>query len=172
MTTALSPFSERQLRDVFGRFPSSVVAVCALLDGRPDGMAVSTFVPVSLDPPLIAICVACSSQTWPRLLSSPRLGISLLSEGQAVAARRLAAKEGNRFEQLETRATESGAVFLLGASAWLETHVVSQAPAGDHCFAVLGIDSVDVDDGFEPLVFHRSTFRSMGSRPPGNGSPR
>lgn len=45
------------LRRVFAHFPSGVVAVSAEVDGEPRGMAVSTFVPVSLDPPLVSFCV-------------------------------------------------------------------------------------------------------------------
>ena len=55
------------LRRAFANFPSGVVAVCAEVDGVPHGLAVSTFVPVSLDPPLVSFCVQNSSSTWPRL---------------------------------------------------------------------------------------------------------
>lgn len=55
------------LRAVFGCFPSGVIAVCAMRDGRLDGMAASAFTAVSLDPPLVSVCAQETSATWPRL---------------------------------------------------------------------------------------------------------
>ena len=46
-------FDSRTLRNAFGCFPSGVTAICAMIDGEPDGMAASSFVAVSLDPPLV-----------------------------------------------------------------------------------------------------------------------
>lgn len=66
------------LREAFGHFPTGVVAIAAEIDGTRTGLAASTFVPVSLDPPLVAFCVQNSSTTWPNLRGAPRLGISVL----------------------------------------------------------------------------------------------
>jgi hypothetical protein len=54
-----------RLRRVFSAFPSGVTAVSALIDGRPVGIAASSFTSVSLDPPLVSVCIAHSSTTWP-----------------------------------------------------------------------------------------------------------
>ncbi len=96
--TELSPAA---LRDAFGHFPSGVIAVAAEVDGSRVGLAASTFVPVSLDPPLVSFCVQNTSETWPRLEKLPALGISLLHEGHDSAARTLAAKTGDRFAGLD-----------------------------------------------------------------------
>ncbi|OQS19008.1 oxidoreductase, partial [Nocardia donostiensis] len=61
------------LRRAFAHFPSGVVAVCAEIDGQRYGIAVSTFVPVSLDPPLVSFCVQNTSATWQRLSQVDRL---------------------------------------------------------------------------------------------------
>lgn len=78
------------LRRAFAQFPSGVVAVCAHIDRQPVGLAVSTFVPVSLNPPLVSISIRHESATWPRLRRAPRLGINVLGEGQEHIARTLA----------------------------------------------------------------------------------
>ena len=62
--TELSPTS---LREAFGHFPTGVVAIAAEVEGTRIGLAASTFVPVSLDPPLVSFCVQNSSNTWPKL---------------------------------------------------------------------------------------------------------
>ena len=54
------------LREAFGHFPSGVIAIAAEVDGTRVGLAASTFVPVSLDPPLVSFCVQNTSTTWPQ----------------------------------------------------------------------------------------------------------
>src|SRR3546814_7956938 len=58
-----------QLRAAFGCFPSGITAVCALIDGKPVGMAASSFTSVSLDPPLVSVCIQNRSKTWRQLRS-------------------------------------------------------------------------------------------------------
>ncbi len=135
----LSPSS---LREAFGHFPSGVIAIAAEVDGTRVGLAASTFVPVSLDPPLVSFCVQNTSTTWPRLAGAPSLGISVLGESHDAAARTLAAKTGDRFAGLDTASTERGAVFVEGTSVWLESSVEQLVPAGDHTIVVLRVSSI------------------------------
>src|SRR5690348_700561 len=114
-------FSPAALREAFGHFPSGVIAIAAEVDGVLVGLAASTFVPVSLDPPLVSFCVQNTSETWPKLKDLPKLGISVLGEAHDEAARTLAAKTGDRFAGLETVSAESGAVFVAGTSVWVES---------------------------------------------------
>ncbi|CAN5422852.1 flavin reductase family protein [soil metagenome] len=158
--TDLSPTS---LREAFGHFPSGVIAIAAEVDGVRVGLAASTFVPVSLDPPLVSFCVQNSSTTWPKLKDLPLLGISLLGEAHDAAARTLAAKTGDRFAGLNTVSTDGGAVFIDGTSVWLESAIEQEVPAGDHVIVVLRVHAVTLHDEVAPIVFHRSTFRKLGA---------
>jgi len=78
------------LRRVFGAFPTGVTALAAEVNGTPTGIAASSFTSVSLDPPIVSVCVAHSSTTWPMLRTADRLGVSVLGAHQAHAARQLA----------------------------------------------------------------------------------
>jgi flavin reductase (DIM6/NTAB) family NADH-FMN oxidoreductase RutF len=151
------------LREAFGHFPSGVVAIAAQVDGNRVGLAVSTFVPVSLEPPLVSFCVQNTSTTWPKLEAAPMLGISVLGESHDAAARTLAAKTGDRFAGLETVSNDSGAVFIKGTGLWLESAVEQLIPAGDHIIVVLRVNEVTVDAEVAPIVFHRSGFRRLGA---------
>ncbi|AGZ51750.1 flavin reductase family protein [Mycobacterium kansasii] len=157
-----SNLTPSSLREAFGHFPSGVVAIAAEIDGIREGLAASTFVPVSLDPPLVSFCVQNMSTTWPRLKVAPMLGISVLGETHDEAARTLAAKTGDRFAGLETVSSDSGAVFVKGTSLWLESAIEQLIPAGDHTIVVLRVNQVTVDADVAPIVFHRSVFRRLG----------
>ena len=150
------------LREAFGHFPSGIIAIAAEVDGVRVGLAASTFVPVSLEPPLVSFCVQNTSTTWPKLKDVRALGISVLGESHDGAARSLAAKTGDRFADLETESFDSGAVFIRGTSLWMETAIEQLIPAGDHTIVVLQVSDVRVDPDIAPIVFHRSIFRRLG----------
>ncbi|MCW2683808.1 MAG: hsaB [Blastococcus sp.] len=149
------------LRRAFGTFPSGVVALCAVVDGEPQGMVASSFVTVSLEPPLVAFCVQWTSTTWPQLENRPRIGVSVLGESHDAAARQLASKVGSRFADLPVQTTEDGAIFLHGAGAWLDCSVEGKVPAGDHGIVLLRMHAITLHDGIAPLVFAGSTFRRL-----------
>jgi flavin reductase (DIM6/NTAB) family NADH-FMN oxidoreductase RutF len=152
-----------RLRRVFGVFPTGVAALAALVDGVPVGMAASSFTSVSLDPPLVSVCIAQTSTTWPVLSRAPRVGVSILSWTQVRHGRQLAAKHADRFAELEWRGTADGAVVLQGSAGWLDTSVEQQVRAGDHDIVVLRVHDLDAI-GTEPLVFHASRFRTLKAR--------
>ncbi|SEO98146.1 flavin reductase family protein [Amycolatopsis saalfeldensis] len=150
-----------QLRQAYGCFPSGVTAVCALEDGVPVGIAASSFTPVSMDPPLVSLCVQNTSATWPRLRPLPRLGVSVLGQDQNAAARRLAAKDGDRFAELGLTRTDDGGVLVHGAVAWLDCSVHAEVPAGDHAIVLLWVHALRASPEDAPLVFHGSRFRRL-----------
>ncbi len=158
-TTELSSSS---LREAFGHYPTGVIAIAAEVSGTRVGLAASTFVPVSLDPPLVSFCVQNTSETWPKLADVPLLGISVLGESHDVAARTLAAKTGDRFAGLQTE-SRNGAVFIHGTSVWLESAIEQLIPAGDHTIVILRVTDITVHDDVAPIVFHRSSFRRLSS---------
>lgn len=159
MTTTI--FDPLRLRHVFGAFPSGVAAVAAVVDGRPAGIAASSFTSVSLEPALVSLCIAHSSRTWPALRAAPRLGVSILSASQEPAVRQLSSRAGDRFAGLGWRVTGDGAVLLDEASGWLETSIDQVVRAGDHDIVVLRVHDLDADHDVSPLVFHASRFRRL-----------
>jgi flavin reductase (DIM6/NTAB) family NADH-FMN oxidoreductase RutF len=149
------------LRRVFGTFPTGVTAVAAFDGDVPLGLAASSFTSVSLDPPIVSVCIAHSSRTWPRIRRGPRVGISVLGEHQEEACRRLAARDVDRFASLRWRAAASGAVFVEGSSAWLDCSVHQEVAVGDHDVILLQVHAFDADPAVAPLVFHGSRFRQL-----------
>ena len=157
-----SPASDTDhLRRVFGAYPTGVAALAALVDGKPVGMAASSFTSVSLSPPIVSVCIAHSSSTWPVLRRTRRLGLSVLGVDQADVCKALAARGTDRFAGVHWRETFGGAVLLDGASAWIETSIRQVVRAGDHDIVLLDVHDLDRTDDVAPLVFHGSAFRRL-----------
>jgi flavin reductase (DIM6/NTAB) family NADH-FMN oxidoreductase RutF len=157
----LEPLDPHVLRSAFACFPSGVTALCAMVDGQPAGMAASSFTSVSLDPPLVSVCVAHTSTTWPVLARAERLGVSVLSDAHSQVARALAAKGTDRFAGVDWEHAENGAIFVHGSVLWLSCAVHGRFPAGDHDVVLLRILSLRSYPEVAPMVFHGSAFRSL-----------
>jgi flavin reductase (DIM6/NTAB) family NADH-FMN oxidoreductase RutF len=149
------------LRRVFAAFPTGVTAVAALVDGAPVGLAANSFTSVSLDPPMVSVCVAHSSTTWPALRTVARCGVSILGAHHEEACRQLSARGTDRFAALDWRAAADGAVVISGGSAWFDCSIERHIPAGDHDIVLLRVHDLDVDSTVAPLVFHGSQFRRL-----------
>ncbi len=150
-----------RLRRLYSRYPTGVAAVCAVRDGQPVGIVATSFTPVSMEPALVSICVQHISTTWPQLSRDGHLGVSVLAEGHADMSRQLAAKNVDRFAGLTWFGSDSSALFLADAAAWLDCKIVSSITAGDHNVVLMEVKSAACDETVSPLIFHDSRFRSM-----------
>ena len=149
-----------RLREVFGIFPTGVVAVAAVVDGVPVGLAASSFTSVSLDPPLVSFSIANSSKTWPDLRRAAHVGVTILADHHTGVARQLAGAVERRFDALLLTETPEGAVTLDDGLAQFDTTIHAEVPAGDHTIVLLRLHAVGRPGHGrgEPLVFHRSRF--------------
>jgi len=145
------------LRNAFGVFPTGVVAVAALIDGRPVGLAASSFTSVSLDPPLVSFSVANASKTWPDLRRSTHLGVTILAEHHGEVCRQLAGPPEERFDAIAVSVSDDGAVTLDEGLARFDCTIYREVEAGDHLIVLLQLHAVEQTLG-QPLVFHRSGF--------------
>ena len=164
MTSAANPedqFDSRELRDAYGTFPSGVVAVGAQVGGQLTGIAASSFTSISLDPPLVSVAVAKTSNTWPTLRDAGALGVSVLADHHDALCRQLAGPAEQRFNGLGLRASCAGAVLLDEAVATFVCSLHEEVDAGDHVIALLRVREVVVDPDRPPLVFHKSGFQRL-----------
>jgi flavin reductase (DIM6/NTAB) family NADH-FMN oxidoreductase RutF len=152
--------AHERLREVFGIFPSGVVAVAALVNDAPVGLAASSFTSVSLDPPLVSFSIANKSKTWPDLRRSSHLGVTILADHHSAVARQLAGAVDHRFDGLTITASPEGAITLDDGLAHFDTTVYREVLAGDHTIVLLRLHAVQRVGLTEPspLVFHRSRF--------------
>ncbi|WP_433477969.1 flavin reductase family protein [Spirillospora sp. CA-142024] len=162
--TSVTGVDATRFRSVLGRFATGVVAVTAIdpASGGPTGLAANSFTSVSLDPPLVAFCVAHTSTTWPLLRSAGRLCVNILGEPQLEISERMARRGGDKFAGTRWTRTPGGAPLIDGALAWIELSVEHEHPAGDHVIVVGRVhDLAEHHDG-TPLIFYRSAYGTIG----------
>ncbi len=167
LTQDLAPAADAAaLKRAYSCFPSGVVGVCCrgTAGDAPIGMAASAFTTVSLDPPLVSVCVQNSSTTWPRLRNAREIGVSVFAHHQSAVCRQLAGAAEHRFDGIEPVASAGGALFIPDAAAHLSCSLYNEIAAGDHTLVLLKIEALDSHPDVEPLVFHASTFRALEVR--------
>ncbi|AIY16113.1 flavin reductase [Pimelobacter simplex] len=149
------------LRQAFGVFPTGVVALAAEVDGRPVGLAASSFTSVSLDPPLVSVSVATTSKTWPDLRRAEQYGVTVLADHHDAVCRQLSGPVDSRFDGVRLSVGEGGAVTLDEGLVRFTCSLYREVEAGDHVLVLLRVRAVEPGaqhDAGHPLVFHRSGF--------------
>lgn len=158
--------SPDEFRRVLGHFASGVTAVTTLDgDGRPTGLTASAFTSVSLDPPLILVCVDHKSQSYPSLLERPRFAVNVLGLDQEALSKRFASTRLDKFEGVPHRMGELGVPLIDGALAQLECVTVSTHVEGDHTIFVGRVERSHVGGG-EPLIYYRGRYDRLSGATP------
>lgn len=155
----MSHFDAGDFRTTLGQFASGVVVATGCLDGEPAGFAAQSFTSLSLEPPLVALCPARSSQSWPKLRDSGSFCINILSESQRAICELFARTGIDKFAGLEWRPGITGSPVLAEALAFVDCELLEEHDAGDHSIAVgrvrdLGVLNADAG----PLVFFRGAY--------------
>jgi flavin reductase (DIM6/NTAB) family NADH-FMN oxidoreductase RutF len=148
----------RALRDAFGCFATGVTVVTSLAEGRPVGLTANSFASVSLDPPLLLVCLANGASSLPAIRAHGRFGVSVLSASQGAVAERFARRGGNRFELGDWVEAESGVPLLEGACANFACSVHQDIASGDHILLVGRIDSFRAAPDRAPLLYVRGRY--------------
>ena len=148
-----------RFREVLGHFATGVVAITAVdpATGRPAGLVANSFTSVSLDPPLVAFCVAHTSTSWPLIRAAGRYAVNVLAEDQEHVGRRLAVSGGDKFAGLTWSPSPGGAPVLADSLAWLEAVPHAEHPAGDHVIVVSEVHELGTADR-SPLLFYRGGY--------------
>ena len=150
----------RALRRLLGHYPTGVAIVCARdAQGRPQGLTINSFVPVSLQPPLVLWNLALHAQSLRTFQRATRFTISVLGTGQEALARRFAdPRVRERFEGVTLLETDDDTPpGIAGAVAHLTCSRHAQWPVGDHLLLAGRIIAVR-ESGGAPLLFHRGRF--------------
>jgi flavin reductase (DIM6/NTAB) family NADH-FMN oxidoreductase RutF len=155
-----------EFRRTLGHFATGVTVVTVVTpEGSVHGMTASAFTSVSLEPPLVLVCVGLNARTHGLLPQQQRFGINVLREEQEAPARYFATTEQKQdaAERLgvKFRFTASGVALLEDSLAQMECTLVSSHLAGDHTIFVGQVEEARVGEG-RPLLFYRGRFCGLG----------
>jgi len=157
----VAPVTSEEFRHACGRFATGIT-IASVLDasGSPHGLTVSSFASVSLDPPLILVCLGHDVSVIDHFRVAKNFGINVLAEGQHHLSDRFARKGQDRFDGLEWQPGETGVPLLTGVLASMECRTSHRFTAGDHDIFVGEMLAARVADG-EPLIYFASQYRGL-----------
>jgi flavin reductase ActVB len=155
---------KQTFRDALGAFPSGVTIVSTTDgEGRHWGFTASSFSSVSMDPPLVLVCIANTADSHPAFMKARRYAINILSQGQEDIAMHFARKGVDKFGPHEFRYgtdDEPHPPVLPGSMASLVCTAHDVYAAGDHTVLIGRIEAVELGDA-TPLVYYNRGFRNL-----------
>lgn len=153
----MKSFQDREFRETMGQFCTGVVVVAGVDEGGMTGFSAQSFVSLSLQPPLIAVCPAKSSTSWPRIRNAGRFCINVLAEDQQAVSETFA--QSGRVADIGWRTGVSGAPILDGVLAYVDCALEAEHDAGDHTVAVGRVLDIDIlNRSGSPLLFFRGGY--------------
>jgi flavin reductase (DIM6/NTAB) family NADH-FMN oxidoreductase RutF len=153
---------QEKFRRVMGHFSTGVTVVASRKpDGEPVGLTVNAFTSVSLQPPLVLICIHQDADAHDPLLQAGHFGVSVLKAAQGDLALRFSrAAPADRFIDVGLVAGPLGSPLIQGSLAWMECSIRQVHPGGDHSIIVAEVMGCEAGEG-DPLIFFRGSL--MGS---------
>jgi flavin reductase (DIM6/NTAB) family NADH-FMN oxidoreductase RutF len=146
------PISGHAFRDALAQFASGVTIVAARHGEDLAGLTATAFSSVSLEPPLVLVCVARTASAYEAVVNAERVGISVLAVEQAWVARQFAKHGIDKFAGVPLL-PDQGVPLVDGALAHLECRRHAQHLAGDHTIVVFEVVTVSAAGG-KPLLHH------------------
>lgn len=157
------PIDPRSFRTALGQFAAGVTVVTTVgRDGKPYGLTATAFTSVSLDPPLVLVCIDKGAESFPHLLSAPSFAVSILSAAQVEVSNQFARSGTDKFEGVETRTAVTGAPLISGALVHVDCRTTQRVEAGDHVIFIGTVEAADVFAG-DPLLYHAGRYRTLAS---------
>jgi flavin reductase len=149
-------------RTVLGRFATGVGIMTTSRDGVPHAMTVNAFTSVSLEPPLVLVCVERATVMADEVTKAEAFAVTFLGADAAALSTRFAdparALGHEQFDGLPTRPEVTGAPVLEGGLGWLDCRLWSTYDGGDHLIVVGEVVALDVGPEIDPLLYYRSGY--------------
>jgi flavin reductase (DIM6/NTAB) family NADH-FMN oxidoreductase RutF len=140
----MSTFDARALRNAFGTFMTGVTVVTAYDDNdAPLGFTANSFSSVSLDPPLVLVCLANTSQNFDTLVHAKGFAVNILAEDQINISNTFAQRVEDRFAAVDWQRGPVGSPILSDTSAWFDCTMHKTVDAGDHVILIGQVGAFD-----------------------------
>lgn len=159
MATDIS--DSRALREAFGAFMTGVTIVTGVEQGgAPVGLTANSFTSVSLDPPLLLVCLNHASRSLATIRRAGGFAVNILAEDQQELSNRFARPARDRFEGVNWSPGPVGAPVLEGVCGWFDCRLHDEVHAGDHVILIGEVGGFDHPGG-RPLGYARGDYFSL-----------
>jgi flavin reductase (DIM6/NTAB) family NADH-FMN oxidoreductase RutF len=144
-----------------GKFATGITIVTVIgPDGLPHGMTVNSFTSVSLDPPLVLVCIDRKATIRPKLEAANAIGINVLAENQRDLSAQFSRRGTDRFETTPWFAGELGVPLIDGALAHYECETERITDGGDHLIFIAEVRHLQCFNG-RPLLYYASGYETL-----------
>src|SRR5689334_6818800 len=151
----------RTLRDALGCFATGVTVVTCLSDGGPAGITVNSFTSVSLDPPLLLVCLHKQAASASALVAASHFAINVLQNEQQPASITFSTRVEDRFGTTPWSCGEAGAPILEESLCVFECERFAVYDGGDHHILVGQVIKASFDTSLDPLLYFRGRYRRL-----------
>lgn len=152
----------RTLRDALGCFATGVTIVTTTAaDGSPIGLTANSFTSVSLDPPLLLVCIAKKAGSAATLKAASHFAVNVLQIGQQPASDRFARKSEDRFADTAWEPGETGVPVLKGSLSSFECAQDAVHDGGDHFILIGKVIKASFESRRDPLLYFRGKYRRL-----------
>ena len=156
-----SRLDSRELRNAFGSFATGVTIVATReADGTPRGLTANSFSSVSLEPPLLLVCIAKSALSLRVFREAPCFSVNILEHSQTEVSRIFASQIADKFDRVPWERGVSDVPLLHGSLARFSCETDRQIDAGDHAILLGKIVDFDYQHG-TPLTYFRGQYRTL-----------
>lgn len=150
--------AHQDLRQILGKFLTGVTVVTTIdQHDVPVGFTANSFTSVSLDPPLVLVCIAKSAGLSAVFRRASAFAINILSTEQEAISNNFARKDEDRFAQIDWEVKSTGSPIIEGSAAWLDCDMHEKILAGDHIILIGKIRAADKTER-HPLGFYQGSY--------------
>lgn len=157
--------SAERFRDALAHFATGVAVVTAPAPAGPHGVTVNAFTSLSLDPPLVLVCIERDTYSHSVLEGAGVFAVNILAAGQEDLSRFFSSAtrpEGpDAFRGIAHRSDAHGAPLLDGCLGYIECRITAQYPGGDHTIFVALVESAEVVPERRPLVYYNRGYHTL-----------
>ncbi|MEP7212939.1 MAG: flavin reductase family protein [Acidobacteriota bacterium] len=155
------PITNDEFRSALSRFASGVTVITTRdADGTLHGITVSAFSSVSLDPPLVLVCIERSAGSHHVFQETGLFVVNILSSDQLELSERFASPSSDRFAGVGMTLNIDGIPLLSNCLANLECRLKLTADGGDHSIFIGEVENASIHEG-DPLIYFRSDYRTI-----------
>lgn len=159
----MSNLKDESFKAAMSLFPSGVVIATTISkDGKKCGFTASAFSSLSLDPPLILVCLAESADCYNSFITNDKFAVNVVGHEQHDLAFKFATKGAEKFDGNEFITGDSGLPIITDCIFSLECTTRHTYPGGDHKILVGEVEHAKINNG-TPSVWYQGSFRDLSS---------